>query len=210
MPGSAISRALSRPKQQIFHWQIVTEVDLSRMARKPKAGEAGPVGLDAMRVAMGDIPVIFPNLRSCKFFMYVDVKFLFPMAAMMRATSMFSETSFDGVGSIIACPRSGKDLKMAVQCKETMESWAAPTDNTPPRTLHPLVVTAGSLYRASRGDPRGIRAKYARTMFGTTSSVLVPAEYGAIDYDSHEFWTVIDQGLNAFQRILGVQSSRAG
>jgi hypothetical protein len=158
--------------------QVVTKVDLSKMSQNSKKGEFGPVEFNAVRVAMVAIPAIFPKLRSSKFFMYVDTKFLFHLAAMMRTNPVYRDTSFDGVGSVAAFSNSNRKLKIVVQCRETMESWAAtPTDNIPPAILHPLLVTAGSLYRASRGHPQGIYAQYARRLFSAASPAGVPAGY---------------------------------
>jgi hypothetical protein len=187
--------------------QIVTKTDLTQMAQNSKEGEFGPVEFNAIRVTMVAIPAIFPNLRSSKSFMYVDMKFLFHLAAMMRTMPIFSETCFDGVGSVTACSSRHRNTIFVVQCKETMESWAAPTDNVPPNTLNPLLVTAGSLYRASRGNPQGIHAQYARNLFSAASPASVPQEYGPVDYDSYEFWTVIDQALSSYQQALGAQAS---
>lgn len=187
--------------------QIVTRSDLTKMAQNSKNGEFGPIESNAIRVTMVAIPAIFPNMRSSKFFMYVDMKFLFHLAATMRAMPIISETCFDGVGSFMAYSSRSRDIKFVVQCKEMMERWAAPTDNIPLNTLQPLLVTAGSLYRASRGNPQGIYAQYARNLFSAASQASVPQGYGLIDYDSYEFWTVIDQVLSSYQQALGVQAS---
>lgn len=186
---------------------VVTKLDLSKSAQSIKDGRFGLTESNAIHFAMVVVPAMFSNLRSSKFFLYVDAKNLFPMAATMRSTPMFSEASFDGVGSITACSSRSQDLKITVQCKEIMESWAAPTHDISVMRLHPLLATAKVLYRASRGDPQGPVAQYARSFFSATHSVLVPEVYGAIDYDTHEFWIVIDQGLNTYQRMLGVQRS---
>ena len=177
------------------------------MSQNSKEGGFGPIEFNAIRVAMVAIPKIFPKLHSSKYFVYVDMKFLFHMATMMRTMPFFSDTSFDGVGSITACSSSSPDLKIAVQCKETMESWTASTDHIPPTRLHPLVITAGSLYRDSRGKPQGNHASYAQNLFSATGPVSVPQGYGAVDYDSYEFWTVLDQALSAYQRELGPLAS---
>ena len=184
--------------------QVVTKIDLAKMSQHSKEEGFGPVEFSAIRVAMVAIPAICPNLRSSKLFMYVDSKFLFDLAAMMRVNPIYSEAAFDGVGSVTACSKRNRNLQLAIQCRETMESWAALTDNIPPATLHPLHITAGSVYRASRGDPQGTYAQYARNMFNAASPAGVPAGYGAIDYDSHEFWTIIDQFLNTYQRVFRV------
>ena len=187
--------------------QVVTKVDLSKMSQNSRKGEFGPIEFNAIRIAMVAIPSICPNLRSSKFFMYVDMKFLLHLAAMMRANPVYSETSFDGVGSIAACSTRNRKVKIVVQCREMMERWAAPTDHISPTVLHPLHVTAGSLYRHSRGTSQGVYARYARNLFSAASTASVPAGYGVIDYDSYEFWTVIDQTLSTFQRAFGVQTS---
>jgi hypothetical protein len=187
--------------------QIATKTDLTKMAQNSKEGEFGPIEFNAIRVTIVAIPAIFPNLRSSKFFMCMEIKFLFHLAATMCAMPIFSETRFDGVGSVTACSSRSRNTKFVVQCKETMESWAAPTDDVPPNTLHPLLVTAGSLYRALRGNPQSIHAQYARNLFSATSPASVPQGYGPIDYDSYEFWTVVDQALSTYQHALGAQAS---
>ena len=188
--------------------QVVTKIDLAKMSKHSKEEGFGPTEFSAIRVAMVAIPAMCPNLRSSKFFMYVDSKFLFPLAAMMRANAIYSEAAFDGVGSVTAYSKRNRNIQLAVQCRETMESWAAPSDNIPPATLHPLHVTAGSLYRASRGDSQSIYAQYARNLFNAASPAGVPDGYGVVDYDSYEFWTIIDQFLNKYQRVFrGAQTS---
>lgn len=187
--------------------QVVTKVDLSKMSQNSRDGEFGAIEFNAIRIATVAIPSICPNLRSSTFFLYVNRKFLLHLAVMMRANPVYSETSFDGVGSIAACSTRNRKLKIVVQCRETMESWAEPTGDISPHVLHPLLVTAGSLYRHSRGDPQGFHAQYARTMFSAASRTGVPEGYGGIDYDSYEFWTVVDNALSAFQRALGAQMS---
>jgi hypothetical protein len=187
--------------------QIVTKIDLTKASQNSKEGEVGPIEFNAIRVAMVAIPAISPNLRWSKCFMYVDMKVLFHLAAMMRATPVYSENAFDGVGSVAACSNRNRKIKVVVQCRETMDSWAAPTDDISPTTLHPLLVTAGSLYRESRRDPQGTHAQFARTLFNATHSAIVPQGYGPIDYDSYEFWTVIDQALSTCQREFFTQAS---
>jgi len=187
--------------------KIVTKVDLSKMSRNSKDSGSGPTTFNAIRVAMVAVPAMFPKLRSSKFYLYVDPKFLFHLAAMMRANPVYRDTSFDGVGSVAASSSRNPKLKIAIQCRETMESWAAPTDDISPRTLQPILVTAGSLYRDSRGDPQGIHAQYAKNLFSAASPAGLPVGYGVIDYDSYEFWTLVDQFLNLYQRVLGGQTS---
>jgi hypothetical protein len=187
--------------------QVVTKVDLSKMSQNSRNGEFGAIEFNAIRIATVAIPSICPNLRSSKFFLYVNRNFLLHLAVMMRANPVYSETSFDGVGSIAACSTRNRKFKIVIQCRETMESWAAPTGDISPHVLHPLLVTAGSLYRHSRGDPQGFQAQYARTMFSAASRTGVPEGYGVIDYDSYEFWTVVDNALSAYQRALGAPTS---
>lgn len=187
--------------------QVVIRLGLSKSCENANDGNFGPVESNLVRFAILVAPSIFPNVHSSKTFIYVDTRTLFDMAAMMRTLPVFSEAWFDGVGSVTACSSKSQDLKYVVQCRETMKSWAAPTDDVPPMVSHPLLVTARSLYQASRGGPQGQHAHYAQSLFRAICSVSVPEGYGAIDYDSYEFWTVLDQGLSTYQRMLLVQRS---
>lgn len=187
--------------------QIVTKLDLSKSADNINNGNFGPIESNVIRFAMLVVPSIFPNLHSSKTFVHVDTRTLFDMATMMRTAHVFGETCFDGVGSVTACSRSSQDLKFVVRGRETMESWAVPTDDIPPGILHPLLLTARSLYQSSQRDPQGTHAQYARSLSSAIRSISVPEGYGAIDYNSHEFWTVLDQGLSTYQRVLGAQMS---
>ena len=184
--------------------QVWTKIDLTEMSQNSKEGEFGLAAFNAIHIAMVAIPSICPSLRSSKYFMYVDSRFLFHLAAMMRSMPTFGEVSFDGVGSIAACYNRNRKLKIVVQCRETMESWAAPIGDISPTTLFSLsVTTAASLYRDSRGDPQGAHAQRAKNLFTPFSQAIVPKEYGVIDYDSYEFWTVVDQVLSRYQRTIG-------
>ena len=190
--------------------QIVSKIDMLDDQDAAKTAESiGPFLSNALLVATMGLPAIFPNSHSSNVYVYVSSRIIFDIAAMLRSLPGCRTLSFDGVGSMVASIHHYPYLNFIVQCEAIMERWATKTEDHSTRPLHPIQFTAiqftaNSLYRASRADPVGIFAIYARKLFlaSRTHVSILPANYGAIEQDNHEFWTLIDICLDLTQSLL--------
>jgi hypothetical protein len=160
----------------------------------------GPVMKRAIFTAMAGLPAIFPQLRSSTVCINVNARHLFCVARLIRAWSGCSIVSFDGVGSLATSWSSLPNLKFTVHCRASMQRWADQTGDITSTFFTPVDVSANVLYRALQADPQCSRARFVRSFFDCIHATVLPEDNGAIDEDSHEFWTVIDVCLTAFQR----------
>jgi len=181
--------------------QTVTKIDMLLGHIVSKTPESiGPFLTDAILVAIADLPAVFPNSRSSDVYLYVDSNIIFHIAAMIRSLPGCRTLSFDEVGSMVASFHHNPYLRFIVQCKEIMKRWATKTEHLSTRTLLSTRLSANSLYLASRADPEGIFAMHAHKLFARTHMHILPDNYGAIEQDGHEFWTLIDTCLELWQR----------
>jgi hypothetical protein len=180
--------------------RIVANLDTMHDRDPTKVDKAfGPVTRRAIFIVTG-LPAIFPQLRSSTLCINVNARHLICVAELIRAWPGCSMVCFDGVGSLATSWSSLPNLKFTVHCRATMQRWADQTGDITSTFFTPVDVSANVLYRALQADPECSRARFARSFFDRIHATVLPEDYGAIDEDSHEFWTVIDVCLTAFQR----------
>lgn len=144
-------------------------------------------------------PRIFPKLRTRTAYLYTDstpnpLASLFGTAQLLRGAPIFESVSFEAVGALIAIPIEEPGMKVFVQSKGTMERWDF-RDPQGHNAAHSLV--AEGLYLNSRVTAKDYQdtIELANMLFTSSRINVVPEGYPDILYDSHEFWTVVDESL---------------
>lgn len=176
-------------------------------------GDGGPEGLS---LAMEGLPAIFPRLRSGNIHFSVDgtlrpERSLFATAHALRRMKSLCNVHFDGVGSLSVSVTGNPCLKIAYKSEQTIKSWETQGSDYSDGSLSLLFdAPANSFYRRSRADPQAGSAQIARSIFNTSYFLFLPKGYGAVDYDSYEFWTVLDAVVAIAQETLAQATSGGG
>jgi hypothetical protein len=115
---------------------------------------------EAVNLSLTTIPAIFPMMRTCSVNISADTgphaaTILIAIYCNLRRLDKLNNVHFDGVGSFNASTTGVLWLKIIMQSKRAIDSWAKSAE-IPATAAAADGVSAGSLYQNSRADSQNI------------------------------------------------------